>query len=253
MTESYPNDVTLVNIGDSYEGRPILGARINIGGGSNKKSIIFEGTHHAREWISTATVTWFLNELLTSNDPEIKEIANAYEMYFFPVTNPDGYEYSWTTNRLWRKTRRPTKNLLCNGIDLNRNWDNFFNQGGTSPNPCSDTYAGEEAFSEPESRQLADFIKQIPNLVGYFSFHSYSQLLMIPYGWTNELLENYDQLYEIGVKAAETLKSKFGSVYRVGSIANVICKNYLSASKNIQIIFSFYRYCNRSVHRLGKI
>jgi hypothetical protein len=208
---------------------------VNIGGGSNKKSLIFEGTHHAREWISPATVNWFLNELLTSSDTEVKAIANTYDLYFFPVTNPDGYEYSWTTDRLWRKTRRPTTNLLCTGIDLNRNWDNFFNQGGTSFNPCSNIYAGETPFSEPESRQLADFIKSVPNLAGYFAFHSYSQLLMIPYGWTHELLDNYDQLYEIGVKAIETLKAKYGTEYEVGSIANIICEFKFYFSKFILI------------------
>jgi hypothetical protein len=113
---------------------------------------------------------------------------------------------------------------LCTGIDLNRNWDNYFNQGGTSMNPCSDTYAGEIAFSEPESRLLADFIKTVPNLAVYIPFHSFSQILMLPYGWTYELLENYDEIYAIGEKALVSLKSKYGTEYRLGAIANVICK-----------------------------
>lgn len=247
LTVSFPNDISLIDIGTSYEGRSILGVRVNIGGGLDKKSIILEGTHHAREWISPATINWILNELLTSQDQEVRMIANEYDWYFFPVTNPDGYVYSWTTNRLWRKTRRPTPNLLCTGTDLNRNWDNFFNQGGTSMNPCSDLYAGDAPFSEPESRQLADFIKSVPNLAGYFAFHSYSQILMVPYGWTRELPDNYDQLYAIGLKALESLKSKFGTEYELGSIANILCKfsKKFSFMKDIKIIFHC-RYCNGS-------
>lgn len=239
LTETYPNDVSLLNIGNTYEGRPILGVRVNIGGGSNKKSIVFEGTHHAREWISTATVTWMLNELLTSNDQEVRSIANTYDWYMFPVTNPDGYVYSWTTNRLWRKNRSPTPNLLCTGTDLNRNWDNFFNQGGTSLNPCSDVYAGVAAFSEPETRLLAEFIKKLPNLVGYFPFHSYSQILMVPYGWTFEHLENYEQLYAIGLKAIESLRSKFGTNYLLGSIWNVFSCKKLKEFKALKLKFCF--------------
>jgi murein tripeptide amidase MpaA len=140
LTVKFPNDTTLLNIGDSYEGRGIIGIKINIGGEIGKKAVMFEGTHHAREWISAATITWMTNEILTSTDPDVVALAKNYEWYIFPVTNPDGYDYSWKKDRFWRKTRKPSS-LLCIGTDLNRNWDNYFNQGGTSFNPCADTYA----------------------------------------------------------------------------------------------------------------
>lgn len=187
LVDQYPNDVTLLNIGKSYEGRDLLGVKVNIGGGSNKKSVVLEGTHHAREWISGSTVTWILNELLTSVENSTRTLAENYEWYIFPITNPDGYAYTWTSNRMWRKNRQQGENLLCTGIDLNRNWDNYFNEGGTSMNPCSDTYAGPKAFSEPETFYLSEFIKSVPNMAAYFAFHSYSQLLMIPYGKFNTL------------------------------------------------------------------
>lgn len=226
LTVSHPNDVSLINIGNSYEGRPILCARVNIGGGSNKKSIVFEGTHHAKEWISGATVTWMLNELLTSQDPVVRKLAETYDWYILPVTNPDGYAYTWSHDRYWRKTRRPVSQF-CKGADLNRNWDNNFNQSGTSSNPCYQIYAGTSPFSEPETKQLAEFLKVIPNLAGYFTFHAFAQVLMLPYGYTKELLDNYHELYEIGLKAVETLKAKFGTEYKLGSIANILCKSKL--------------------------
>lgn len=223
LVAQYPGDLTHVDIGKSYENRDIRGVRLNIGGG-NKKQIIFEGTIHAREWISTATTTWMLNELLTSTDPEIQQLARTYEWIVLPVTNPDGYSYTWTTDRSWRKTRRPS-NLLCFGADPNRNWDNHFNSGGASDNPCSDLYAGNYPFSEPETRQLSEYIVRLPNLVGYFAFHAYGQLMMLPYGWTRELLGNYQELYEMGTKGIEALTAKHGTRYSIGSIANIIC-NY---------------------------
>lgn len=52
---------------------------------------------HAREWIGPATSTYILNQLLTSTDASIKSIAENYNWYIFPVTNPDGYTYTHTT------------------------------------------------------------------------------------------------------------------------------------------------------------
>jgi murein tripeptide amidase MpaA len=224
LVAEYPADTSLIDVGASYEGRRILGLRLNVGGGSGKKQIIFEGTIHAREWISGATVTWMLNELLTSADEEVQQLAATYEWIIIPVLNVDGYAYTWSHDRFWRKTRRPTTNLLCYGADANRNWNNNFNGGGSSMNPCSDLYAGDFPFSEPETRQFSEFIANLTNLAGYFDFHAYGQLLMLPYGYTHELLENYDELYEIGVLALESLSEKFGTQYRIGSIANIICE-----------------------------
>lgn len=211
-------------MGYSYEGRQILGVKVNFGGGAGKKQLFFEGTIHSREWISAATVTWILNEILTSTDPEVRSLAANYEWYMLPVANPDGYTYTWNVDRLWRKTRRPTTNILCYGADPNRNWDVYFNQGGTSMNPCSDLFAGEYAFSEPETYQLSQFIGNLTNLAGYIDFHAFGQLLMLPYGHTHELLDNYHELFEIGIAGLESLVSKFGTQYNLGSIANIICK-----------------------------
>lgn len=126
---------------------------------------------------------------------------------------------------MWRKTRRPS-NLLCFGADPNRNWDYHFNEGGASSNPCSDTYAGPNAFSEPETKQLSDYLKGMPRLSAYFSFHAYGQMMMTPFGWTKDLLGNYQELYEIGQKGVAALTAKFGTRYALGSIANVICECY---------------------------
>lgn len=119
LVAEFPGKVTPFVAGISYEGREIRGVKVNLNGGSGKRAIVLEGTMHAREWISTATTTWLLNEILRSNDAELRELANYYDWYVIPVANPDGYEYTWTKDRSWRKTRRPS-NLICFGADPNR-------------------------------------------------------------------------------------------------------------------------------------
>lgn len=220
----FPETVSPFVVGKSYEGRVIRGVKVNTGGLA-KKSIFFESMIHSYEWIAPATTTWILNELLTSSDVEIQKLADRYEWYFVPVFNVDGYAYTWSTDRMWRKSRKPTKSLLCKGADLNRNWD--VNFGDSSPNnPCHSRYGGDSVFSEPENKQLSEFLRNIPRLVGYFSVHALGQYVMFPYGFTKENIETYDTLYEIGLKGAQALTAKHGKVYEFGAL-NKFFGNFL--------------------------
>lgn len=222
LVSQYPASVSHINYGKSFQDRDLRGIKINIGGGS-KSQVLLEGTMHAREWISTATTTWIVNELLTSTDADVAEVARTFEWIVLPVTNPDGYSYTWTNDRMWRKTRKPS-NALCFGSDPNRNWAYHFGEGGTSSNPCSDTYPGASPFDQPETKALSDYVQTLPRLSAYFSFHAYGQMIMTPFGWTTALLGNYQELYEIGQKGVAALTALYGTRYALGSIANVICE-----------------------------
>lgn len=71
----------------------------------------------------------------------------------------------------------------------------FFIEHGSSNIICSDTYAGPRAFSEIETSSLSSYISSIASRMDvYLSFHSYSQLLLLPYGHTVEHLDNYDEM-----------------------------------------------------------
>merc|ERR1711874_186033 len=76
----------------------------------------------------------------------------SVDWYVMPLLNPDGYEYSRTTDRLWRKNRAPPPDGSdCYGVDLNRNWDVVgYGLGSVSGNPCSEVYKGPAKNSEPE-------------------------------------------------------------------------------------------------------
>lgn len=95
LIENYPNIVTEITMGVSFNNINVKGIKINYNP-SNKYIGVLEGTLHAREWISPAVTTWVIKEFLTSNDSEIRTLAENFEWHIFPVVNPDGYDYSFT-------------------------------------------------------------------------------------------------------------------------------------------------------------
>ncbi|CAG9789470.1 unnamed protein product [Diatraea saccharalis] len=119
LINQYPNIVSGIVGGYSYEGRPILGIKISHGPG--RRAVVLEAGIHAREWISPAATNFIANELLSSDDEMTKSAARDYDWYIFPVTNPDGYVWSYKEFRMWRKNRRPIG--VHFGVDLNRNWN----------------------------------------------------------------------------------------------------------------------------------
>lgn len=98
LSTMYPGIVTTAVIGTSIEGRQIKGVVIDFKSGergANPLTAMIEGGIHAREWISPATVTWIIKEFLTSDDPDVRFLAETFVWHIFPVTNPDGYEYTF--------------------------------------------------------------------------------------------------------------------------------------------------------------
>lgn len=173
------------SIATSHEGRSI--PVLKFGGAQSSKTFWIQGGIHAREWISPATVMYIAEALLSSTDPDVVRIVSEIEFQIAPVVNPDGYAYTWSRERLWRKNRRPDG--LCSGVDLNRNWAEKWGTCGASTNPCSDTYRGSEPFSEPESTGIANYVvAEIAGvsrreIVAAIDFHAYGELILRPYGW----------------------------------------------------------------------
>ncbi|GLG98820.1 Zinc carboxypeptidase A 1 [Gryllus bimaculatus] len=217
LEEKYP-EVKVIVGGTSYENREIKGVKVTYG--EKNKDIFIESGIHAREWIAPATVTYILNEILTRSDPTFRALVESFNWYIFPSFNPDGYEYTHTTYRLWRKTRSPSGDG-CFGADPNRNWKYMFNEGGSSGNPCSDTYRGSDWFSEIETKSMSEYITSISeNIAVYLGFHSSGQMLLIPYGFTNA--NSAENLMEIGRAATNKLKERYGTQYTVGNIVDII-------------------------------
>lgn len=197
---TYPSLCTVQTIGSSVQGREIKVLKISNGQAGNK-AVWIDGGIHAREWISPATVTYIINQFVENYDTESEDVRNL-DWYIAPLVNPDGYEYSHTTDRLWRKNR--SKQGQCIGTDLNRNFGYRWGGKGSSKNPCTETYGGSSAFSEPESQAIRNFILSSgANFKAYISFHSYGQYILYPWGYDRVVPPDYKDLQSVGQKAAQ--------------------------------------------------
>lgn len=226
---AYPEIAKVVTIGTSLEGRPITALKISsaIGDdrtmGNRKVATIFFAVEHAREWIGPPIVMYIANWLLTNYnvDSRATGIVNNTEVYICPAYNVDGYLYTWTTNRMWRKNRRNNGGGNW-GVDVNRNWDYQWGGPGSSGDPASETYRGPTPASEPETQALANFELAHPNIKGHIDYHSYSQLIMYPWGYTSALCpDNSIYNYETG-RMATIIARPYGTSYAFGPIYNTI-------------------------------
>ena len=94
-----------------------------------KPAVLYSSLQHAREWISVEVnrrlLEWFINEY-RKGTPQIVQLLNTTELWFILVANPDGYQYTFDYERLWRKNLRDNdgdnKITTLDGVDPNRNF-----------------------------------------------------------------------------------------------------------------------------------
>ncbi|KAI1497141.1 hypothetical protein F5X99DRAFT_397950 [Biscogniauxia marginata] len=224
--------VRMISIGKSYEGRDIPALKVGMQSNDVTKdnphgrrdTILITGGIHAREWISTSTVNYVAWSFIRSidKDPMVAKILQHFDLVFIPVLNPDGYEYTWEVDRLWRKTRQRTKMQYCPGFDLDHafgyRWDTIEHQS----EPCSESYGGDEPFQAVEAARLADWAKNETdngtNFVGYLDLHSYSQQVLFPYAYScSAQPPNMENLEEVAMNLAKHMRLSNGEVYTVAS------------------------------------
>ncbi|CAF2984486.1 unnamed protein product [Rotaria sp. Silwood2] len=231
-----------------------------------EKSLSERDSIHAREWISSATTIYIAYALLSnySIDPIITHFVDQFDYYFLPVFNVDGYVYTWTNDRLWRKTRSNTSVSNCFGADANRNWDYHWCEskyfylfiihsviysydisvGGASHDPCSDIFCGSKPFSEIETAQVAQFLSNYNStIVHYMNFHSFGQYWMSPWGYTRQKPVQFKLQDDGSAQAVQALGAVFGTKYVHGTVATTI---YVASGGTIDwtfgktnIIFSY--------------
>jgi hypothetical protein len=207
---------TSFSLGSSYEGRNIVGVAINAG--TNLPGIWIDANIHAREWVTSATALYIIDQILTSNSADAIYLRNNFRWYFVPNLNPDGYEFCWTGDRLWRKTRSANSGSPCVGTDPNRNWDANWCGEGASSSPCSDTYCGSRAFSEPETAAARDYLVSIRAHTDIFiSIHCYSQLWLVPWGGYSFKPADYSELKRVADAAVNAIRGVNGRIFEAGT------------------------------------
>ncbi|XP_042856182.1 carboxypeptidase B-like [Penaeus japonicus] len=211
---------SLTSLGKSTENRDIWMVHLRSEGPKAGGAIWVEAGIHAREWISSAVALHLLKNLLQDDGT-----AGHPDVYVVPMANPDGYEYSRTLDRFWRKNRRRASNPECMGVDLNRNWG--FHYGvGASDFECSEVFKGAAAFSEPETKALRDAMKKVKdNLKMVLSLHSYGQQLLYPWGYSEEeTAPDTDDLIKAGNVFVEAIKNLSNTSYAVANVARDLYK-----------------------------
>uniref|UniRef100_A0A2K5X0E9 Carboxypeptidase A4 n=1 Tax=Macaca fascicularis TaxID=9541 RepID=A0A2K5X0E9_MACFA len=224
IASDFPDLVRRVKIGHSFENRPMYVLKFSTGEGARRPAIWLNAGIHSREWISQATAIWTARKIVSDyqRDPAITSILEKMDIFLLPVANPDGYVYTQTQNRLWRKTRSLNPGSSCVGADPNRNWNASFAGKGASDNPCSEVYHGPHANSEVEVKSVVDFIQKHGNFKCFIDLHSYSQLLMYPYGYSAKKAPDAKELDKVARRAAKALASVSGTEYQVGPTCTTV-------------------------------
>lgn len=185
LVADHPDLVAKTSAGSSLEGRDIPVLSITgAGEPAEKPAVVLNAMQHAREWITVPTTLWFVDQLLDryGSDPEVTALLDAIELQVIYLVNPDGYEFSITDDRFWRKNRRDNGDGTF-GVDLNRNWGFQWGGPGSDSETFSLTYRGREPFSEPETQVVRDFILDRDDVVAHVDIHSYGQLILWPFGY----------------------------------------------------------------------
>lgn len=194
----------------TFEGRRVTGVEIgdDVEADDGRPVAMLLGLHHAREWPSGELTMDFARELAEGHgtDPQITELLRRVRVILVPVVNPDGFHHARQSavdrevlgvvaggqGAYWRKNRRATtvgdQGVATYGVDPNRNYGQHWGSGSpalgtTSSNPLDQSYQGRAPFSEPESANVRHWILSRP-VVAFVTNHTYSNLVLWPWGWT---------------------------------------------------------------------
>lgn len=181
------------------------------------------------------TVEYLAYQLIAGyrqKDKDVTSFLDSYDFYLQPVVNPDGFVYTQKQDRLWRKNRQPplqgaNQSHPCWGVDLNRNWPHEWIGPGSSNNSCTQTYRGPSPGSEPEMSGMHHFLDNLANkrngLALYIDWHSYSQLILSPYGYScTAVARTNAEHVSLMAETAEAIEAVYGTNYTYGPTCQTI-------------------------------
>jgi len=212
---------TLETAGLTYRGRPIKLVRLRGAGWSpGMTRNVFTFNLHAREWITGMAGVYAVEkfiEMVKANPEYIK----GMEVVMVPMANPDGFLHSTTQDRFHRKNMNFEGGVGCNGVDLNRNFDFAWAQGGSSSSCYSDTYHGSSGASEPETKVISKIFEEAPMNI-YIDVHSYAQMILSSWGYTRKDHPRSAEFRRLGGAMKEAVEKRHGTQWTEGPGAQVL-------------------------------
>jgi murein tripeptide amidase MpaA len=219
-----------------------------------KLGIVVMGAQHAREWVATAAAL-HLAHALVSNTSEpyiLSNVLQHFEFHIIPVPNPDGYSYTWETDRYWYKNRQKLgPSSQCIGLDMNRNWgykwepnpfdvisrvssnsaeDDDELRPREEGDPCSHWFPGHRPFEAPEVNNIANYVNTLPNLIGFVDLRSYGQMVSSPFSHScSRMPKDAEDQMEAAIGVVNALRHTHGFAYITGRL----CENLYRAPGNI--------------------
>jgi len=230
LAADYPHLVDVIDIGDSWEkydpapqpGYDLLVLKLtNAQTNQSKPKLFIMASMHPRELAPAELATRFAEYLVGKYDldADITWLLDYNEIHLLLQANPDG-RLQAETGLSWRKN---TDNNYCTdtayrGADLNRNFPFQWGCcGGSSSYECDELYRGPAPSSEPETQAIQTYLQTLyPDLrqepldatapittTGIFlDLHSYSELVLWPWGFTTSPTPNHEALETLGRKLA---------------------------------------------------
>jgi hypothetical protein len=194
----------------------------------DEPSFYFMGVHHSREPISAEVVIYFLEDLIAkynNNDADAVDHVNNKQLWFIPLVNPNGHKVVTNEDDVWwRKNIRDNNENGSfdtdydngngdDGVDPNRNYGYVWGNVGSTDDPSGITYHGPNEFSEPETQAMKALVES-EHFVGGFSYHSYGEWVLVPYGYAENVnAPDHDALFALGLDIAESIDGASGGHY----------------------------------------
>jgi hypothetical protein len=207
VARNNPQLVKLETLGTTLQGRPILALKLTQGArgikDGKRPAVLYSATQHAREWIAGEVdrrlLAWFIQGW-RDNDKQVRALLKENEYWFVPIANPDGYQYTFDHERLWRKNLRDNNEdgqiTVGDGVDPNRNFPNHWkwDEEGSSSIMSSETYRGPAATSERETQAMKGLLDRI-GFAFQVNYHSNGQWLLYAEGWQTSTPTADDPIY----------------------------------------------------------
>ncbi len=219
----YPNLAQVKSIGKSLLGRDIWSIRLSQNvkkDDPSKPHVFFNSMHHAREVMTSEIGLDIVETLLDQygKDPSITHWLDSYVIDVVPMFNVDGNNLVWSQDSMWRKNARGGY-----GVDINRNYPYAWNScRGSSSSRYAQDYHGESAGSEPETQVMMNFVRSIHPVMS-ISYHSYSEIVIYPYGCEGQRTETGAVVEKIGRELASKLKKDDGKgTYTAGTAPDLL-------------------------------